>query len=158
MRLPLSSKAPLKSSIKPGRLPTRRRKKRPLKNHCSRRRQKLRKNNRNESYISIFNSFILEFRISNFELLAMANMRDIRRRIRSVGNTAKITKAMQMVAASKMRKAQQAAINFRPFAALLYRVQRQATTQATDFTHPLLEVREVRKRAIILVGGDKGLC
>jgi len=88
----------------------------------------------------------------------MANMRDIRRRIRSVGNTAKITKAMQMVAASKMRKAQQAAINFRPFAALLYRVQRQATTQATDFTHPLLEVREVRKRAIILVGGDKGLC
>ena len=41
---------------------------------------------------------------------------------------------------------------------LLYRIQRQATTQAVDFTHPLLEVREVRKRAVILIGADKGLC
>jgi len=89
----------------------------------------------------------------------MPSPRDIRRRIRSVGNTAKITKAMQMVAASKMRKAQQGALNFRPFTALMYRFQRKATTQASvDFTHPLLEVREVRKRAVILVGGDKGLC
>jgi F-type H+-transporting ATPase subunit gamma len=88
----------------------------------------------------------------------MASMRDIRRRIRSVGNTAKITKAMQMVAASKMRKAQQAALNMRPFAMLLYRFQRKATTQSIDFTDPLLEVRPVRKRALILVGGDKGLC
>jgi len=88
----------------------------------------------------------------------MASMRDIRRRIRSVGNTAKITKAMQMVAASKMRKAQQAAISFRLFVALLYRVQRKATMQATDFSHPLLEVRPVRRRAVIIVGGDKGLC
>jgi F-type H+-transporting ATPase subunit gamma len=88
----------------------------------------------------------------------MANMRDIRRRIRSVGNTAKITKAMQMVAASKMRKAQQAALNMRPFIGLMYKFQRRATTQAVDFTHPLLEVREVHKRAVILVGGDKGLC
>src|SRR5690242_19774162 len=88
----------------------------------------------------------------------MASTRDLRRRIRSVGNTAKITKAMQMVAASKMRKAQQAALNGRPFAQLLYRFQRKATTQASDFTHPLLEAREVRKRAVILIGGDKGLC
>src|SRR3954469_8082120 len=88
----------------------------------------------------------------------MASTRDIRRRIRSVGNTAKITKAMQMVAASKMRRAQQAALNGRPFTALLYRLQRRATTQTIDFTHPLLEVREVRKRAVILIGGDKGLC
>jgi F-type H+-transporting ATPase subunit gamma len=65
---------------------------------------------------------------------------------------------MQMVAASKMRKAQQAAINGRPFARLLYRFQRRATTHVTDFSHPLLEVREVSKRAIILIGGDKGLC
>jgi F-type H+-transporting ATPase subunit gamma len=88
----------------------------------------------------------------------MASTRDIRRRIKSVGNTAKITKAMQMVAASKMRKAQQAALNMRPFAGLLYRLQRLATTRAVDFTHPLLEKREVRKSAVILVGGDKGLC
>jgi F-type H+-transporting ATPase subunit gamma len=88
----------------------------------------------------------------------MSSTRDIRRRIRSVGNTAKITKAMQMVAASKMRKAQQSALNGRPFTALLYRLQRKATAHATDFTHPLLERREVRKRAIILIAGDKGLC
>jgi F-type H+-transporting ATPase subunit gamma len=63
-----------------------------------------------------------------------------------------------MVAASKMRKAQQAAIEVRPFVQLIYRIQRRATTRAIDFTHPLLEVREVRKRAIVLVASDKGLC
>jgi F-type H+-transporting ATPase subunit gamma len=88
----------------------------------------------------------------------MASTRDIRRRIRSVKNTAQITKAMQMVAASKMRKAQQAAINGRPFVALMYHIQRKAILQAVDFSHPLLEVREVSKRAVILIGGDKGLC
>jgi F-type H+-transporting ATPase subunit gamma len=88
----------------------------------------------------------------------MASTRDIRRRIRSVKSTAQITKAMQMVAASKMRRAQQAALNGRPFAGLLYRLQRRATSQAIDFTHPLLEARDVRKRAVILIGGDKGLC
>jgi F-type H+-transporting ATPase subunit gamma len=88
----------------------------------------------------------------------MLSTRDIRRRIRSISSTAQITKAMQMVAASKMRKAQQAALMMRPFVRLLYRIQRKATTQAIDFSHPLLEVREVRKRAVILVGADKGLC
>ncbi len=88
----------------------------------------------------------------------MLSARDLRRQIRSVSDTAQITKAMQMVAASKMRKAQQAALAGRPFARLLYRIQRKATTQAVDFTHPLLEVREVRKRAVILIGADKGLC
>ena len=88
----------------------------------------------------------------------MLSARDLRRRIRSINSTAQITRAMQMVAASKMRKAQDAALKTRAFAQLLYRIQRRATTQSVDFTHPLLEVREVRKRAIILVGGDKGLC
>src|SRR5262249_36510699 len=59
---------------------------------------------------------------------------------------------------SKMRKAQQATVAMRPFGQLLYRIQRHATTHARDFSHPLLEVREVRKRAVILVGTDKGLC
>src|SRR6266403_32537 len=88
----------------------------------------------------------------------MASPRDIRRRIRSISNTAQITRAMQMVAASKMRKAQQAAIEVRPFVRLLYRIQRKATTRPIDFKHPLLAVREIRKRAIILVASDKGLC
>jgi F-type H+-transporting ATPase subunit gamma len=88
----------------------------------------------------------------------MPNTHDLRRRIKSVSSTSQITKAMQMVAASKMRKAQEAALTTRPFAQLLYRIQRHATTHARDFTHPLLEARAVRKRAVILVGTDKGLC
>ena len=90
--------------------------------------------------------------------MAMNSPREIHRRIRSVSSTAQITKAMQMVAASKMRRAQEAALAGRPFVHLLYAMQRQATIRMGDFSHPLLEVRQVRKRAIILVGADKGLC
>ena len=88
----------------------------------------------------------------------MPSGRDIRRRIKSVTSTAQITRAMQMVAASRMGRAQEAALTTRPFAQLLYRIQRHATTHAGDFTHPLLEMRPVRKRAVILFGTDKGLC
>ena len=88
----------------------------------------------------------------------MHSTRDIRRRIRSVGNTARITKAMQMVAASKMRKAQEAALAGRPFVRLLYRMQREATMRMEELRDPLLEAREIRKRAVILVGADRGLC
>jgi F-type H+-transporting ATPase subunit gamma len=88
----------------------------------------------------------------------MASPRELRPRIASITSTAQITRAMQMVAAAKMRKAQQATLMTRPFGRLLYRFQRRATTHARDFTHPLLEVRPVRKRAVILVGTDKGLC
>jgi F-type H+-transporting ATPase subunit gamma len=88
----------------------------------------------------------------------MASPRELRRRIRSIRGTSQITKAMQMVAASKMRKAQDAAIASGPFARRLYRIQRIATTQPLEFKHPLLEEREVRKRAVVLIAGDKGLC
>jgi len=88
----------------------------------------------------------------------MNSPRDLRRRIKSVSSTAQITKAMQMVAASKMRKAQDAALVGRPFVRLLYRIQRAATVRMRDFQHPLLEVRPVQKRAVILIGADKGLC
>jgi F-type H+-transporting ATPase subunit gamma len=88
----------------------------------------------------------------------MENPRDLRRRIKSISTTAQITKAMQMVAASKMRKSQQAAVEGRPFARQLYRFQRAASLHLDKFVHPLMEVREVRKRAVILIGADKGLC
>ena len=88
----------------------------------------------------------------------MASTREIRRRIRSIQSTAQITNAMQMVAASKMRKAQQAAIAVRPFVRMIYRIQRIAATRDLDFAHPLLERRAVRMRAIVLVASDKGLC
>ncbi len=87
----------------------------------------------------------------------MNSLRDIRRRIRSIRSTAQITRAMQMVAASKMHKAQEAALAGRPFARVLYRIQRQAA-RSTEFVHPLMEIREVRKRAVILFAADKGLC
>src|SRR5262245_63333468 len=88
----------------------------------------------------------------------MPSTRDLRRRITSIRGTAQITKAMQMVASTKMRKAQEAAIAARPFAKLLYQIQRRVTTRPVDFQDPLQEVREVRKRAVILVAADKGLC
>ena len=88
----------------------------------------------------------------------MPSTRDIRRRIRSVKNTAQITKAMQMVAASKMRKAQQSALAGRPYAALMNEVLANVTVRAGDFSHPLMERREVSKRGVILISTDKGLC
>jgi F-type H+-transporting ATPase subunit gamma len=88
----------------------------------------------------------------------MPSPRDILRRIKSISSTAQITRAMQMVASTKMRRAQQATLMTRPFAQLLYRVQRRVATHLTDYTHPLLEVREVRRRAVVLVATDKGLC
>jgi F-type H+-transporting ATPase subunit gamma len=88
----------------------------------------------------------------------MPSPRELRRRIKSVTSTAQITRAMQMVASSKMRKAQQAAIVSQPFVQLLYRMQRSATTRLLGFSDPLLEVRPVRTRAVILVAADKGLC
>ncbi len=88
----------------------------------------------------------------------MPSTRDIRRRIKSVKNTAQITKAMQMVAAAKMRKAQQAALVGRPYAQLMNSVLAHASERAGSFDHPLMEVRPVKKRAIILVSSDRGLC
>jgi len=57
-----------------------------------------------------------------------------------------------------MRRAQQAALAGRPFVRLLYRIQREVTNRVHEFKHPLLEVREVKKRAVILIAADKGLC
>jgi len=88
----------------------------------------------------------------------MLSPRELRRRIKSITSTSQITRAMQMVAASKMRKAQQATLMTRPLARMLYRIQRDATAHSSEFNHPLLQVREVRKRAVILIGTDKGLC
>ena len=88
----------------------------------------------------------------------MPSTRDIRRRIKSVKNTAQITKAMQMVAAAKMRKAQSAAVVGRPYAQLLNEIMAEAATRTVGFDHPLLTTRPVAKRAVIVVGTDRGLC
>ena len=65
---------------------------------------------------------------------------------------------MQMVAASKMRRAQQLALAGRPFVQMLYRIQREATSRMREFRHPLLEFRKVKQRAVIVIAADKGLC
>jgi F-type H+-transporting ATPase subunit gamma len=91
-----------------------------------------------------------------------ANTRDIRRRIKSVKNTAQITKAMQMVAASKMRKAQMVALASRPYAEELARMMRAfgSVMQAAEdrVQHALMEVRPVRKQLVVVISTDKGLC
>ena len=88
----------------------------------------------------------------------MPSTRDIRRRIKSVKNTAQITKAMQMVASSKMRRAQLAALAGRPYAKLMNNVLANVSSDAKDFTHPLMEKRGGKKRCVVLVSTDKGLC
>ncbi len=88
----------------------------------------------------------------------MPSTRDIRRRIKSVKNTAQITKAMQMVASSKMRKAQLAALAGRPYAVLMNQVIVSASRDNQDFVHPLMAKREIRARGVLAVTTDKGLC
>jgi F-type H+-transporting ATPase subunit gamma len=88
----------------------------------------------------------------------MASLRDIRRRIKSIKNTAQITKAMQMVAASKMRKAQEAALNGRPYAILLNRVLVSLRNRLDEKVHALLEKRDVKSELVVLLSTDKGLC
>jgi F-type H+-transporting ATPase subunit gamma len=87
-----------------------------------------------------------------------ANTRDIRRRIKSVKNTSQITKAMQMVAAAKMRKAQQVAIAGRAYAELLAKVLRSVASSAEEGAHELLAAREVKKELVLVISTDKGLC
>lgn len=90
-----------------------------------------------------------------------ANTRDIRRRIKSVKNTAQITKAMQMVAASKMRKAQLAAVATRPYAQELVRMLSPFVDSVGDdhhTPHPLLDDREIKRELVLLIATDKGLC
>ncbi len=88
----------------------------------------------------------------------MANTRDIRNRIKSVKNTAQITKAMELVAASKMKRAQDSAIAGRPYALLLAEILNAVGDRASELKHPFLEKREVKRRGILIISTDKGLC
>jgi len=87
----------------------------------------------------------------------MASLRDIRRRIKSVKNTRQITKALELVAASKMKKAQQAALAGRAYASLMAEMLAAVAGRVEESHHPFLERREVKVRGIILVTSDMGL-
>ena len=88
----------------------------------------------------------------------MASTRDIRRRIKSVKNTRQITKAMELVAASKMKKAQQIALGGLPYATLLADMLAALSQGVEESSHPFLVAREVKTRGILLITTDKGLC
>jgi len=87
----------------------------------------------------------------------MANTIDIRRRIRSVKNTQQITKAMKMVAAAKLRRAQERIFAARPYAAALREVLSSVATRVEGIDHPLLGAREENNVLILVVTADKGL-
>jgi F-type H+-transporting ATPase subunit gamma len=89
----------------------------------------------------------------------MANLRDIRRRIKSVKNTAQITRAMQLVAAAKMKKAQDQAMAGRDYSSQLNAVLSDISAgESEDASHPLLEVRKGNRELVLVISTDKGLC
>ena len=88
----------------------------------------------------------------------MANLRDIRRRIKSVKNTAQITRAMQLVAAAKMKKAQDQALAGRAYAERLTQVLFDIRKNFSEESHPFLEHREGNRELMLVISTDKGLC
>src|SRR5215470_10330267 len=89
----------------------------------------------------------------------MPNLLDIRRRIKSVKNTQQITKAMKMVSASKLRRAQDRVVAARPFANKMMEVLGELAKRTDeDFHHPLLDLRADERYLIVLITADKGLC
>ena len=88
----------------------------------------------------------------------MASLIDIRRRLRSVKSTQQITKAMKMVAAAKLRRAQDRVVGARPYASLLKHVLASVTAKVGAAEHPLLAVRPEKRVIVVVVAGDRGLC
>ncbi|CCO08434.1 ATP synthase F1 subunit gamma [Desulforamulus hydrothermalis] len=88
----------------------------------------------------------------------MPSARDLRRRIKSIKSTQQITKAMKMVAAAKLRRAQEAAESARPFALKIKDVLSRVAAASGGASHPLLEVREIKRSAYIVITADRGLC
>ena len=88
----------------------------------------------------------------------MANLKDIRRRVRSVKNMQQITKAMKMVSAARLRRAQDRVIAARPYSKVMTRVLRSLAKRAEGYSHPLLDPRGDENYLYVLVTADKGLC
>ncbi len=88
----------------------------------------------------------------------MASIRDLRRRIKSIKNTQQITKAMKAVSAAKMRRAQDDVVAARPYAKRLIDVLGRVGAASKGVKHPLLEVREPKKVAFVVITADRGLC
>jgi len=89
--------------------------------------------------------------------LASGNMKAIKRRIKSVGSTMQITKAMELVSSSKLRKAKEKAEAGRPYFEKLYEMMTEIAESKKDFSSPFTEKRDVKKRLFIVIAGDRGL-
>ncbi|MGA7988350.1 MAG: ATP synthase F1 subunit gamma [Candidatus Dormiibacterota bacterium] len=88
----------------------------------------------------------------------MPSLRDLRRRIKGVQNMRKITKAMELVAAARMRRAQERVLAARPYSDEIASIMTELMRRSPQYQHPYLQVNPVEKRLIILVTGDRGLC
>lgn len=89
----------------------------------------------------------------------MATLREVKKRIRTVNSTKRITKAMEMVAAAKLRRAQQKVEEARPFSRMLTELLSQLASASTDdLTHPFLEERDINKKTLVVITSDRGLC
>ncbi|HEV3350099.1 MAG TPA: ATP synthase F1 subunit gamma [Methylomirabilota bacterium] len=88
----------------------------------------------------------------------MATLRDIRRRIRSVESTQKITRAMKLVAAAKLRRAQERIMSARPYAVKMAELLSSLVRRAEGEAHPLLVRREAARKRLVIITADKGLC
>ncbi|MBN2431559.1 MAG: ATP synthase F1 subunit gamma [Acidobacteria bacterium] len=88
----------------------------------------------------------------------MANLIDIRRRIRSVQNTRQITRAMKFVSAAKLKKAQNRIFASRPYTRRMFQLINHLAVRQEDLSHPLMEERGHERILLVLITGDKGLC
>ena len=88
----------------------------------------------------------------------MASERDVKRRIKTVRNTQQITKAMKMVAAARIKKAEDRFKAAKPYSLKLQQVVRDLTASMDEVVHPLMQVRPVQRTAYLVVSSDKGLC
>ncbi len=88
----------------------------------------------------------------------MATLREIRNRIRTVRNIQKITRAMKLVAAARLKRAQGRVEAARPYAERMEQMMRRLSQAGADVSHPLLEVREEKRVALLVITSDRGLC
>ncbi|UCD64910.1 MAG: ATP synthase F1 subunit gamma, partial [Candidatus Zixiibacteriota bacterium] len=89
----------------------------------------------------------------------MPTLREVKKRIRTVVSTKRITKAMEMVSAAKLRRAQQKVVQSRPYGKMMEQLLSHLAAASTDdMTHPFFEQREVKKKTLMVVTSDRGLC
>ncbi|HVP36608.1 MAG TPA: ATP synthase F1 subunit gamma [Terriglobales bacterium] len=88
----------------------------------------------------------------------MESLKILRRRIKSVSSTMQLTRAMELVSAAKLRKAQTRLVSSRPYASNMQTILENLSSASTTLTHPLFEKREVKQKGLVIISSDRGLC